>query len=74
LNGLAEGKDQIDLLGRRAFKFEPNEVNLATLLPEKGRFKIRATVLDIGGIGHVSDVFLIIAPRTTPAADDLRER
>ena len=74
LNGLAEGKEQIDLLGRRAFKFEPNEVNLATLLPEKGRFRIRATVLDIGGVGHVSDVFLIIAPRSTPAADDLRER
>jgi hypothetical protein len=74
LNGLAEGKDQIDLLGRRAFKFEPNEVNLATLIPEKGRFRIRATVLDIGGVGHVSDVFLIIAPRSTPAADDLQER
>lgn len=73
LNGLAEGKDQIDLLGRRAFKFEPNEVNLATLIPEKGRFRIRATVLDIGGVGHVSDVFLIIAPRSTPAADDLRD-
>jgi hypothetical protein len=74
LNGLAEGKDQIDLLGRRAFKFEPNEVNLTTLIPEKGRFRIRATVLDIGGVGHVSDVFLIIAPRSTPAADDLQER
>jgi hypothetical protein len=72
LNGLTEGKDQIDLLGRRAFKFEPNEVNLVSLVPEHGRFRIRATVLDIGGVGHVSDVFLIIAPRTTPAGDDLR--
>lgn len=74
LNGLSEGKEQIDLLGRRAFKFEANEVNLASLIPERGRFRIRATVLDIGGVGHVSDVFLIIAPRSTPAADDLRER
>lgn len=74
LNGLSEGKEQIDLLGPRAFKFEANEVSLASLLPEKGRFRIRATVLDIGGVGHVSDVFLIIAPRNTPAADDLRER
>lgn len=74
LNGLSEGKEQIDLLGRRAFKFEANEVNLASLLPEKGRFRIRATVLDIGGVGQVSDVFLIIAPRDTAAADDLRER
>lgn len=74
LSGLAEGKDQIDLLGRSAFKFEANEINLSTLVPEHGRFRVRATVLDIGGVGQVSDVFLIITPRTTPAADDLRER
>lgn len=74
LNGLSEGKEQIDLLGRRAFSFEPNEVNLVSLLPERGRFRIRATVLDIGGVGHVSDVFLIISPRNTTAGDDLREK
>ncbi len=74
LNGLAEGKDQIDLMGRRAFKFEANEINLASLVPEKGRFKVRATVLDIGGVGQVSDVFLIITPRNGAGADDLRER
>lgn len=74
LNGLSEGKEQIDLLGRRAFKFEANEVNLVTLLPEKGRFRVRATVLDIGGVGYVSDLFLIITPRSAPASDDLRER
>lgn len=72
LNGLSEGKDTIDLLGRRAFKFEANEVSLATLVPEHGRFKVRATVLDIGGVGHVSDVFLILSPRSAAAGDDLR--
>ncbi|MFT3710477.1 MAG: hypothetical protein QM817_22870 [Archangium sp.] len=74
LNGLAEGKEQIDLLGRRAFKFDANEVNLATIVPEHGRFKVKATVLDIGGVGSVSDVFLIISPRGAKTADDLRER
>ena len=74
LNGLAEGKEQIDLLGRRAFAFEPNEVNLVSLLPEHGRFRVRATVLDIGGVGHVSDVFLIVAPRSAAVRDDLREK
>ena len=74
LNGLTEGKDQIDLLGRRAFAFEANEVNLVSLLPEHGRFRIRATVLDIGGVGRVSDVFLIVTPRTANSADDLREK
>ncbi len=73
LNGLAEGKEQIDLMGRRAFKFDAKEVNLASLVPEKGRFKVRATVLDIGGVGHVSDVFLIVTPRST-SSDELRER
>jgi hypothetical protein len=74
LNGLSEGKEQIDLLSRRAFKFEANEVNLASVIPERGRFRVRATVLDIGGVGHVSDVFLIVTPRSSGGTDDLRER
>lgn len=74
LNGLSEGKDPIDLLGRRAFAFEANEVNLVSLLPEHGRFRLRATVLDIGGVGHVSDVFVIVTPRAAAAGDDLREK
>lgn len=74
LNGLTEGKEQVDLLGQRAFRFEANEVNLATLIPEHGRFKVRATAMDIGGVGHVSDVFLIVSPRAGAANDDLRER
>lgn len=73
-NGLAEGKENIDLLGRRTFRFEPGEVNLVTLLPEKGRFRVRATVLDIGGVGSVSDVFLVLEPRVAATADELRER
>jgi hypothetical protein len=73
-NGLAEGKENIDLFGRRSFRFEPGEVNLVGLLPEKGRFRVRATVLDIGGVGSVSDVFLVVEPQKAGAADDLQER
>lgn len=73
-NGLAEGKENIDLFGRRSFRFEPGEVNLAGLLPEKGRFRVRATVLDIGGVGSVSDVYLVVEPRGAAAVDDLQER
>ncbi|MBL8915996.1 MAG: hypothetical protein JNM17_35180 [Archangium sp.] len=72
LNGLAEGKENIDLLGRRTFNFDANEVNLQAIIPEHGKFRVRATVLDIGGVGAVSDVFLIISPRGAKAADDLR--
>lgn len=74
LNGLAEGKEQIDLMGRRSFRFDAGEVSLAPLVPERGRFRVRATVLDIGGVGWVSDVFLVIEPRAAAGGDELRER
>ncbi|PZR04419.1 MAG: hypothetical protein DI536_34240 [Archangium gephyra] len=74
LNGLSEGKEQIDLLSRRAFRFDANEVSLATIVPETGSFRVRATVIDIGGVGKVSDVFLIITPRGARQADELRDR
>jgi len=73
LNGLADGHESIDLLSRRAFRFEANEVNLRALLPESGFFRIHATVLDIGGVGRVSDVFLIITPRARKESDGFRE-
>ena len=73
-NGLAEGKENIDLLGRRTFRFEPGEVSLAGLLPDRGLFRVRAVVLDIGGVGSVSDVFLVVEPRAAAAADELQER
>lgn len=74
LNGLSEGLERIDLLGPRTFTFEPNEVSLATLLPERGRFRVRATALDTGGVGRVSDVFLVLTPRKAAPVDELRER
>ncbi len=73
LNGLSEGAESIDLLSRRAFRFEANEVNLRALLPETGFFRIHASVLDTGGVGRVSDVFLIITPRARKESDGLRE-
>lgn len=73
VNGLEEGKEQIDLMGRGSFKYEPLEVTLASIVPQQGRFKVKATVMDIGGVGSVSDVFIIIKPRAS-SSDDLRER
>lgn len=54
------GNETIDNLGRRAFNFEPGEINLTPRLPEKGTFKLRATALDYFGIGRVSDVFVVL--------------
>jgi hypothetical protein len=72
VNGLSEGKETIDLLGPGKFNFEANEVSLASILPERGRFRVRATVMDTGGVGRVSDVWLIVTPRAAAAGDELR--
>jgi hypothetical protein len=69
--GLIMGKEAIDLLGRQAFNFEPGEVNLSALVPEKGPWKLRATVLDNYGVGRCTDVFVVIDSADT-AKDDLR--
>lgn len=69
---VSQGKETLDNLGRRAFTFEPGELNLAPLLPERGSFRLRATVLDYYGVGKVSDVFLRVEPRAS-SADDLQQ-
>lgn len=69
---VSQGKETIDNLGRRAFSFEPGELNLASLLPERGSFRLRATVLDYFGVGKVSDVFLRVEARAS-SADELQQ-
>ncbi|MDX2013952.1 MAG: hypothetical protein SFW67_27390 [Myxococcaceae bacterium] len=69
---VSQGKETLDNLGRRAFAFEPGELNLTPLLPERGLVRVRATVLDYYGVGRVTDVFIRLEPRTGGAPDDLR--
>jgi hypothetical protein len=69
--GLIMGKERIDLLGRQAFNFEAGEVNLSSLVPERGPWKLRATVLDNYGVGRCTDVFVVIDAGDS-AKDDLR--
>jgi hypothetical protein len=70
---VSQGKETLDNLGRRAFAFEPGELNLSPLLPERGPVRVRATVLDYYGVGRVTDVFLRLEPRAAGAGgDDLR--
>ncbi|MFY1830106.1 hypothetical protein ACN47A_29595 [Myxococcus fulvus] len=67
------GNEQVDNVGRRAFTFEPGEVDLTEFLPESEPFKVRTTVLDTWGVGRVSDVYLVLsAPETRAVEDDLR--
>lgn len=71
--GLSQGKERIDSLGPSRFQFGPGEVQLTSILPEQGAYKLRATVLDYSGVGRVSDVWVRFVPRAK-AADELRER
>jgi hypothetical protein len=67
------GNETIDNLGRRAFAFEPGEINLTPRLPERGAFKLRATALDYFAVGRVSDVFVMLkAEALERSGDDLK--
>lgn len=72
VDGVSQGPERIDSLGQRAFSLEPNEVSLSSVVPEHGQFRLRATALDIGGVGRVSDVYVVISPKPAAPADDLR--
>lgn len=70
--GLIMGKERIDLLGRQAFNFEPGEVNLSSLVPERGPWKLRATVLDNYGVGRCTDIWVVVDGEAGGTKDDLR--
>jgi hypothetical protein len=59
--GCTQGAEQIDALGGMKFAFEAGELNLTGLLPEHEPFTIKATVLDTGGVGRVSNVYVILS-------------
>lgn len=46
-------------------------MNLSALVPEKGPWKLRGTVLDNYGVGRVTDVFVVI-DSGGESRDDLR--
>lgn len=62
---------QLDTLGPQAFKFEAGQIDLTPQFPRRP-FKIRATVLDTGGVGKVSDVWLRLEPGAAGDGDDWR--
>ncbi|RKH21117.1 hypothetical protein D7Y13_33860 [Corallococcus praedator] len=66
------GNEQVDNLGRHAFSFEPNEVDITGLLPESEPFRIRATALDFWGVGRVTAIYLRLEPGAGRNEDDLR--
>lgn len=73
--GVLIGNERVDNLGRMAFQFEPGEVDITPLLPERGPFRIRATALDAGGVGRVSNLYVVLEyPARGGGEDDLRNQ
>ena len=70
--GATCGSDHIDTTGRMKFVFEAGEIDLTNLLPADEPFTLKATALDVGGVGRVSDLYLILTPNRAgaPAGDD----
>lgn len=68
--GATLGSELIDTVGGMKFSFEPGEVELSSLLPADQPFTIKATALDAGGVGRVSDLYLILSPGSTGTVDD----
>lgn len=48
----------VPMIGPKSFSFNPNEVDLASILPFGTPFTLRVTAMDYGSVAHCSDVFL----------------
>lgn len=73
--GVQVGSEVVDNVGRMTFNFDPGEVDLTNRLPERAPFKLRASALDSGGVGRVSDLYLVLeyADDRSGSDDELRD-
>ena len=72
--GVKGGTEHIDNLGQMSISFGPGEIDVTRLLPEGKPFRVRATALDVGGVGRVSDVWLVLEYPEGRSDDDLRNQ
>lgn len=72
--GVTAGSEQIDSLGPMRFSFEPGEIDLTSVLPADEPVTVKATALDVGGVGKVSDVYLVLTADAAGGEEDLRDR
>jgi len=75
--GSSRGSEVIDSVGQMKFAFEAGEIDLTSMLPADEPINIKATALDTGGVGRVSDLYLILSAEAggAPAPDEeLREK
>lgn len=71
--GVLRGNQRLDNVGQMAFRFEGGEVDVTSHLPSAKPFKLKVTALDFGGVGRVSDVYLVLdRSERESSSDDLR--
>ena len=75
-HGVTLGAEQIDSLGQMKFAFGPGEVDISQLLPAHAPVTLKATALDIGGVGRVSNLYAILTaePSDSVSDDDLHDQ
>jgi len=71
-SGTTVNDQEVDNVGASAFNFD-HPLDVTAQLPSDAPFTLRATALDYGGVGRVSDVYLRVSPVTerTPSDDEL---
>jgi len=75
--GVARGSEQIDAVGQMKFAFGPGEIDLSSMLPADEPITVKATALDTGGVGRVSDLYIILSAEpggATAPDEELRDK
>ncbi len=57
----------IETIGRSSYSFNACEIDVTKLLPVGRPFRLRASAMDYGGVGYVSDVFIVSSKGTSGA-------
>ncbi|HEY3448063.1 MAG TPA: hypothetical protein VGK67_17025 [Myxococcales bacterium] len=69
-HGLTAGQEQVDSLGQMKFAFNAGEIDLAPIIPANEVVTLKATALDSGGVGRVSNLFAILSSDVAATSDD----
>jgi hypothetical protein len=74
--GCSRGSEVIDALGQMKFAFGPGEIELSNMLPADEQVTVKATALDTGGVGKVSDLYMILTAEAGGGGqdEDMREK
>ncbi len=55
----------IEMIGRSSYSFNACEIDVTKLLPVGRPFRLRTSAMDYGGVGYVSDVFIVSSKGTS---------